>query len=377
MAAFLTELLARNRSASLKILIPQNVEMSSGAETPQVWQKTDPGTEREQNPREGKLWHHSPELKIRASSAGTPLGARPPARPAQPAPPPSAFPAQPSARPAPLGAHSDPQARPRARSPHKVCAALLLPPAGLSPRGRSASARPAATSAALRRSALCPRRPRAPSRPPALPGPVPTDLRPREAAGRRRAAGGAGTRGPGGERVARGRAIPRSRQPGSSGAARQKGARGGDAGPEVGQHVLRAGRQRESGGGTAPPGLGAPCLRGECCGNAAGRSGRAHRRAAFVCPSHLLPDLGAQSGRGERGTAAQLGLRLPGPIERTAPGAAPHPARLPFPLKQAEPPPHAAPAPCSAAPQTLGPWRAQIWQSRGGSGCCAYVTGSK
>lgn len=235
------------------------------------------------------------------------LGAQPRSRSAL-SPPrrPQPFPRSP--RPGPLRSALTRTRRPgceRGRHTKFARPSSSRPPA--SPRGgRSASARPAATSAALRRPALAPAAAAAPpappspapSRPPALPGPVPTDLRPRAAAGRRRAAGSAGTRGPGGERVARGRPIPRSRQLGSSGAARQKGARGGCRARSRAPHVAcrpAAGKRRgqRTAGGRECSGCGVNAAE-----MPAGRNGRTNTRIAYIFP--FAPGGGARrKGRTE------------------------------------------------------------------------------
>lgn len=297
------------------------------------------------------------------------------------------------ARPAPLGAHSDPKARLRARSPHKVCAALLLPPAGLSPRRPQRLGRPRRH---LRGSPPPRARPRsrrrppappspAPSRPPALPGPVPTDLRPRAAAGRRRAAGSAGTRGPGGERVARGRPIPRSRQLGSSGAARQKGARGRCRARSRAPHVAcrpAAGKRRgqRTAGGRECSGCGVNAAE-----MPAGRNGRTNTRIAYIFP--FAPGGGARrKGRTEGPQPSEQPWRAQhrGSPQAAAAGAhgadssrrysAPGPAAFPSEASRATSARSARALPCPAAPQTRWAFKSPDLGEPGGPGCCANVT---
>lgn len=148
--------------------------------------------------------------------------------------------------------------------------------------------------------------------------------------------------------------------------------------------MLRSGRQRESGGGSAPPGAGsAPdavwmlqkCPPAETAAQIhASRTSSPLHRAAVRGGRAARRDLSPRSSLGERSTAAHLRLRLLEPMERTAPGATPHPAQLPFPLRRAEPPPHAAPAPCPAAPQTRWVLKSPDLGEPGGPGCCANVT---
>lgn len=205
----------------------------------------------------------------------------------------------------------------------------------------------------------------APSRPPALPGPVPTDLRPRAAAGRRRAAGSAGTRGPGGERVARGRPIPRSRQLGSSGAARQKGARGRCRARSRAPHVAcrpAAGKRRgqRTAGGRECSGCGVNAAE-----MPAGRNGRTNTRIAYIFP--FAPGGGARrKGRTEGPQPSEQPWRAQhrGSPQAAAAGAhgadssrrysAPGPAAFPSEASRATSARSARALPCCPA-NTLGP----------------------